>query len=150
MDLLRRIAAAAFSVVLVGCATSSPPPLPQSAFNPSGPDADEQGARQGYPLGDRATFFRVPYLVGSQSHQDEIFPAHIVHRAAKASPLARAASEPALRYEYQGRPSASTTTWRGTRRPGYWSPATRRSSSSATSTRGPIATGSRRGRWPRR
>jgi CubicO group peptidase (beta-lactamase class C family) len=102
MDLLRRIAAAAFSVVLVGCATSSPPPLPQSAFNPSGPDADEQGARQGYPLGDRATFFRVPYLVGSQSHQDEIFPAHIVHRAAKASPLARAAAEPALRYEYQG------------------------------------------------
>ena len=102
MDLLRRIAAAALSIVLAGCATPSSAPPPQSAFNPGGPDADEQGARQGYPLGDRATFFRLPYLVGSQSHQDEIFPAHVVRRAANPSPLARAASEPALRYEYQG------------------------------------------------
>jgi CubicO group peptidase (beta-lactamase class C family) len=102
MDLRSRITATALSIVLVGCATPSSAPPPQSAFNPSGPDADEQGARQGYPLGDRATFFRLPYLVGSQSHQDEIFPAHIVHRAAKPSPLGRAASEPALRYEYQG------------------------------------------------
>jgi CubicO group peptidase (beta-lactamase class C family) len=108
MDLLRRIAAAALSIVLVGCATpSSAPPPPQAAdlgprFNPGGPDADEQGAREGYPLGSRMTFFRVPYLVGSQSHQDEIFPAHVVRRATNPSPLARAASEPALRYEYQG------------------------------------------------
>src|SRR6185369_3237414 len=64
--------------------------------------ADEQGAREGYPLGSRMTFFGVPYLVGSQSHQDEIFPAHVVRRATNPSPLGRAASEPALRYEYQG------------------------------------------------
>jgi len=72
-------------------------------FDQSGPDADEFGAREGYPVGDRNTFFRVPFLVGSQSHQDEIFPSRSVKRAATASPLARAASEPALRYDYQGR-----------------------------------------------
>ena len=99
----RPIAAAALSIVLVACAT----PVPESAgpgprFNPGGPDADEQGAPEGYPLGDRATFFRVPFLVGSQSHQDEIFPARLVRRATTASGLARAHSEPALRYEYQG------------------------------------------------
>jgi len=108
MDLLRKFAAAALSIVFFACATpSSAPPPPRSAdlgprFNLSGPDADEQGARDGYPLGNRMTFFRVPYLVGSQSHQDEIFPAHVVRRATNPSPLARAASEPALNYEYQG------------------------------------------------
>src|SRR5258705_7404848 len=107
MDLLRKVAAAGLSIVLVACATPSSAPPPQSAdlgprFNPSGPDADEQGAREGYPLGSRMTFFRVPYLVGSQSHQDEIFPAHVVRRATNPSPLTRRASEPALRYEYQG------------------------------------------------
>jgi CubicO group peptidase (beta-lactamase class C family) len=107
MDLPRRVAVAALSIVLVACATPPSAPAPQSAalgprFNQGGPDADDQGAREGYPLGDRATFFRVPFLVGSQSHQDEIVPAHLVHRAPKPSPLARAASEPALSYEYQG------------------------------------------------
>ena len=108
MDRLRKVAAAALSIILVSCATpSSAPPPPPSAdlgprFNPGGPDADEQGAREGYPLGSRMTFFGVPYLVGSQSHQDEIFPAHVVRRATNPSPLGRAASEPALRYEYQG------------------------------------------------
>src|SRR5215467_13066175 len=65
-------------------------PAPQSAtagprFAPSGPDADEFGAGQGYPVGDRNTFFSVPFLVGSQSHHDEIFPIRSVRRAATAS-----------------------------------------------------------------
>ena len=107
MDHRRSIAVAALSIVLAACATPPTAPAPQSAdlgprFTQGGPDADEQGAREGYPVGDRRTFFRVPFLVGSQSHQDEIFPAHLVRRAPKPSPLSRAASEPALRYEYQG------------------------------------------------
>src|SRR5215470_3485040 len=105
----------ALSIALVACAAGctsdkislAPAPAPQSAaagprFAPSGPDADEFGASQGYPVGDRNAFFRVPFLVGSQSHQDEIFPSRSVRRASTASSLARAA-EPALRYEYQGR-----------------------------------------------
>ena len=105
--------AIALATVLAACATppstTSPAALPAPPaaasgprFDQSGPEADEFGAREGYPRGDRRTFFSVPYLVGSQSHQDEIFPAHVIHRAATPSPLARAASEPALRYEYQG------------------------------------------------
>jgi len=97
----------AFAIVLAACGSQpSTPSLQSSApgprFSQGGPDADEQGAREGYPVGDRSTFFRLPFLVGSQSHQDEIFPARVIHRAATPSLLARAASEPAWRYEYQG------------------------------------------------
>ena len=106
---------AALSLTLAACASGcasdkaplaqAPPPSLAAGprFDQSGPDADEFGARGGYPVGDRTTFFRVPFLVGSQSHQDEIFPSRSVRRAATASPLARAASEPALRYDFQGR-----------------------------------------------
>jgi CubicO group peptidase (beta-lactamase class C family) len=106
---------AALSIALAACASGGATdkaslvqaPAPQSTppgprFDPSGPDADEFGAGQGYPVGDRNTFFRVPFLVGSQSHQDEIFPSRSVRRAAAASPLARVVSEPALRYDFQG------------------------------------------------
>jgi len=90
------------AIALAACTPASPRPASTgSRFNPSGPDADDFGARDGYPLGDRASFFRVPFLVGSQSHLDEIFPGRVVKRAATPSTLARAASEPALRYEYQ-------------------------------------------------
>ena len=104
----------ALSLALVACVTACTSdavrmaqPAPQTAspaprFDQSGPDADELGARQGYPVGNRSNFFTLPFLVGSQSHQDEIFPSRSVHRAATASSLARAASEPALRYDYQG------------------------------------------------
>jgi len=105
--------AIALGAVLVGCATppSTPGPAVSSPgrvadvgprFSKDGPGADEFGAREGYPRGDQRTFFSVPFLVGSQSHLDDIFPARVVHRPASPSALARAASEPALRYDYQG------------------------------------------------
>jgi CubicO group peptidase (beta-lactamase class C family) len=83
-------------------APASQVPGPGPRFDQSGPDADEFGAALGYPVGDRNSFFMVPFLVGSQSHQDEIFPSRPVRRAATPSALARA-PEPALRYDYQGR-----------------------------------------------
>jgi CubicO group peptidase (beta-lactamase class C family) len=99
----RCLAVVGLVIALSACATPAPQPAAAGPrFEQGGPDADEQGARQGYPLGDRRNFFRVPFLVGSQSHQDEIFPSRLVRRAATPSPLARAASEPGLRYEYQG------------------------------------------------
>jgi CubicO group peptidase (beta-lactamase class C family) len=110
------IRTAAVSAALVAClaacasdtgqraqAPASPSTAAGPRFEQSGPDADEFGAREGYPVGNRDTFFRVPFLVGSQSHQDEIFPSRSVRRAATPSPLGRAASEPALRYDFQGR-----------------------------------------------
>jgi CubicO group peptidase (beta-lactamase class C family) len=103
---------AALVACLAGCTSDTgrraPAPVAPAAasgprFEQGGPDADEFSAREGYPLGTRDTFFRVPFLVGSQSHLDEIFPSRAVRRPAAPSPLARAASEPALRYDYQGR-----------------------------------------------
>jgi len=98
-----RVAPALFVAVLVACAT----PGSQSAssgprFSQGGPEADVFGAAKGYPPGDRASFFRVPFLVGSQSHLDEIFPSRLVRRADRPSSMERAKSAPALRYEYQG------------------------------------------------
>jgi len=99
----RCLAVVGLVIALAGCATPAPQPVAAGPrFEQGGPDADEQGAREGYPLGDRRNFFRVPFLVGSQSHQDQIFPSRLI-RAGTPSPLARAASEPPLRYDYQGR-----------------------------------------------
>ena len=71
-------------------------------FADTGPDADDYGASDGYPLGDRSTFNRIPFLVGSHSHLDQIFEGRLVRRATTPSPLARAVSEQAVRYEYEG------------------------------------------------
>ena len=107
-------AACVFAFVLTGCASPaarSPqdaiaPTKPSQAAKPrfaeGGPDAEDYGASQGYPIGDRATFNRIPFLVGSHSHLDQIFEGRLVRRSTTPSPLARAASEPPVRYEYQG------------------------------------------------
>src|SRR5262249_42643679 len=60
------------------------------------------GANDGYPMGDPWTFYTLPFLVGSHSHLDEIFPAHTVRRAATPSRLERSAAEPTVRYQYEG------------------------------------------------
>ena len=84
-------------------ASSTAPASPSAPrFAPSGPDAEAYGASDGYPIGDRSTYFRTPFLVGSYSHLDQVFEGRLVRRATTPSPLARVASEPAVRYEYQG------------------------------------------------
>jgi CubicO group peptidase (beta-lactamase class C family) len=105
---MRRITTMACVLLLsaVGCAS---PPAPREAepgggaprFAAGGVDAEAYGSAHGYPLGNRSTFFRLPYLVGSHSHLDEVFQAHVVRRAAQPSPLARARSEPAITYTFQ-------------------------------------------------
>jgi hypothetical protein len=79
---------------------SSPPRAPRSAAG--GPDAQDYGASDGYPVGDRSTYFRVPFLVGSHSHLDQVFEGRLVRRAPTPSPLARAAEEPPISYEHLG------------------------------------------------
>lgn len=71
-------------------------------FSPGGPDAEDYGARDGYPIDDRSTCCSTPFLIGSSSHLDQVFEGRLVRRATTPSPLARAASEPAVRYEYRG------------------------------------------------
>src|SRR3989454_9827829 len=85
-----------------GIASGSPAAsAPAPRFAPSGPDAEDYGASDGYPTGDRTSFFRTPFLVGSHSQLDQVFEGRLVRRAATPSRLGRAASEPAIQ-NYQG------------------------------------------------
>ncbi|HEY3100944.1 MAG TPA: serine hydrolase [Methylomirabilota bacterium] len=72
------------------------------AFAAGGPDADEYGIDEGFPAGDRTTFFSTPFLVGSHSQLDRIFESRLVRAADTPSRLARAPSEPVIQYYYQG------------------------------------------------
>jgi CubicO group peptidase (beta-lactamase class C family) len=109
---LRAPVALAFAAIAIAaCSASAPsssaPPAqaPSSAqvrVSPAGPDAEQYGAARDYPVGDRSTYSRAPFLVGSLSHMDEIFEGRLVKRAAAPSPFARVAAEPAVRYDYRG------------------------------------------------
>jgi CubicO group peptidase (beta-lactamase class C family) len=103
------VAACVLASPLAGCASPSPSgPRDAGAsgsgprFAAGGPDAEEYGANDGYPMGDRSTFFEIPFLVGSHSHLDQLLEGRWVHRAAAPSRLGRAAAEPTIRYEYEG------------------------------------------------
>src|SRR6266850_1333777 len=105
-------AACILTLVLAGCAApatlegvgggGAAAVAPAPRFAPDGPDAEEYGAGAGFPTGDRTTFFRVPFLVGSHSQLDQVFESRLVRRADTPSRLARAASEPVIQYYYQG------------------------------------------------
>src|SRR5262245_5055785 len=111
-------AACVIAAMLAGCAAPTPmdqrdaissgssPTEPSASAGPrfaqGGPDAEDYGASAGYPIGDRETCSRPAFLVGCHSHFDQVYEGRPVRRAAAPSPLARAASEPIVRYEYQG------------------------------------------------
>jgi CubicO group peptidase (beta-lactamase class C family) len=88
----------------IASGSSSAEPSTPSAprFAAGGPDTQDYGASAGYPIGDRSTFFRIPFIVGSHSHLDQIFEGRLIRRATTPSRVARANSEPALRYEFGG------------------------------------------------
>ena len=107
-----------FAAVVAGCtspsvtdtgnkiasgSSSNEPSAPSAPrFVPGGPDSEDYGASQSYPIGDRSTFFQIPFLVGSQSHLDQIFEGRVIRRVPAPSRLARVNSEPTLRYEFEG------------------------------------------------
>ena len=104
-----RLLPAGIALLVCVAACASPPAHhaaaggeePPPHFAQDGPDALEFGAGEGYPKGTRATYFRVPNLVGSHSHLDEIFPSRQIHKAPTPSRLARAA-EPRITYQFAG------------------------------------------------
>ena len=119
-------------------------------FAQGGPDAEEYGASQGYPIGDRATCSRPAFLVGCHSHFDQI-----LRVAWYAAPRRRRRWRGRLRNRQsatsiRAKHSRLTITSRATLPPGSSSPVAIRSSSNAISTRGTTGTASPRGRWPRR
>ena len=88
--------------VLAGCASPPRPGEDRASSGPrfaaSGPDAEEYGAREGYPV---RAIYRTKFLVGGLSHFDQVYEGRLVGRAARPSRLARAPVEPPLRYEHQ-------------------------------------------------
>jgi len=105
----RRAKLAALSCVVLIAACAAPAATPNGDgtqagphFASGGPDAEDYGASLGYPKGERTTFLRVPSLVGSHSHLDELFPGRVIAKAATPSRLARAASEPAIPWDFKG------------------------------------------------
>jgi hypothetical protein len=167
MDQARRAKALALgiAIVMLAAACTSPThrsadgggatsPLPAQAsagsgpgFVADGPDADEYGAREGYPV---KAIYRVRFFVGLFSHYDQIFEGRVISRAMMPAPLNRALPEPRVRYEYQGK--AHTLDEYLARNPatGLLMLAATRSWSSAISTPGTSGTASPRSRWPRR
>jgi CubicO group peptidase (beta-lactamase class C family) len=101
------------ALILLGCvvACASPATTPRNTpaaaveppprFAAGGPDAEEFGAGLGYPPGDRTTFFRIGWRVGSHSHLDEIFPSRLARKAPSPSRLVRVA-EPPIAWQHQG------------------------------------------------
>ncbi len=115
-----------------------------------GPDAEEYGASNAYPIGDRSTYFRVPSwsaltAISTRSLRGG-WSAGLRRRHRWRAPPRNRRSATRL----QARRAPSTTTSHGTLPPVFSSPATTRSSSSAISTRGATGTASPCGQWPRR
>ena len=67
----------------------------------TGPDALLYGALQDYPIGGHSPPSQMQ-MVGSYSHYDQIWPFHVVAKAATPTPLHRAPREIALTYVFRG------------------------------------------------
>ena len=90
-------------VVATGTPSSERSACAAPRFAETGPNAEDYGASKGYPIGDRSNWFQPSSLVGSHSHHDQIFEGRTVPAAKVPSLLKRAAEEPVLRYEHQGK-----------------------------------------------
>jgi CubicO group peptidase (beta-lactamase class C family) len=108
---MRRLRHSALSLLVLaaGCASSATTPdsavLPEQVaprFAASGPGAEMYRASEGYPKGDRGTYFQLGSLVGSHSHLDEIFEGRLIHKAPTPSRLVRVA-EPPISWKFEGR-----------------------------------------------
>ncbi|MFL6450264.1 MAG: serine hydrolase domain-containing protein [Bryobacteraceae bacterium] len=69
----------------------------------SGPKAAAYGARQGFPVGDAHTWNELPYLVGSYSHFDAIFPARGIPHPADVWNFRRDPVGSRISYRFEGR-----------------------------------------------
>ena len=79
---------------------------PQGAvprFRADGPNADEFGRKEGYPSCKGIAYVHETRCrVGALSRYDTLFPARTISAPKQPVPLARAASEPVIRYRFAG------------------------------------------------
>lgn len=72
-------------------------------FRADGPNADEFGQKEGYPSCKGIDYVDQPRCrVGALSRYDTLFPARTIPAPRQPFPLARAASEPVIRYGFAG------------------------------------------------
>ncbi|WFU44801.1 serine hydrolase [Bradyrhizobium sp. CB82] len=72
-------------------------------FRADGPNADEFGQKEGYPSCKGIEYVdQARCRVGALSRYDTLFPAHTITAPKQSVPLARAASEPVIRYGFAG------------------------------------------------
>lgn len=91
------IAASLFSIATLFVYSAQ---LPFSSVG--GPDAEEYGAAEHFPIGSEATAFEKKYMVGSFSHFDTIYPAHTIAPAAHPWEFHHPASAPEIFYFHAG------------------------------------------------
>ena len=81
-------------------------PVPQSAgphFRADGPNADEFGRKEGYPSCKGLAYIdETRCRVGALSRYDALFPARTIAASKQPIQLARAATEPVIRYGFAG------------------------------------------------
>jgi len=72
-------------------------------FRDDGPNADDFGRKDGYPICARWAYINDTHCrVGAFSHHDTLFPARTIAAPKRPVPLERAASEPNIRYRFNG------------------------------------------------
>ena len=72
-------------------------------FRADGPNADEFGRKEGYPSCKGIAYVdETRCRVGALSRYDTLFPARTITAPKQSIPLARAASEPVIRYGFAG------------------------------------------------
>lgn len=71
-------------------------------FSDTGPNADEYGASEGYPVGSLSVVAQMRYLVGTYSHFDQIARIRVITRAPTAWSFRRAPAELNMSYTFQG------------------------------------------------
>src|SRR5215471_15843776 len=72
-------------------------------FRADGPNADEFGRKEGYPSCKGIAYVHETRCrVGALSRYDTLFPARTIPASKQPVPLARAASEPVIRYNFAG------------------------------------------------
>jgi CubicO group peptidase (beta-lactamase class C family) len=107
MRLLNGVCAAIFFILGAGQAFAQAAAVPQGAgprFRADGPNADEFGRKEGYPSCKGLAYIdETRCRVCALSRYDTLFPARTIAAPKQPVQLARAASEPVIRYSFLGR-----------------------------------------------
>ena len=93
---------ALFGVVLLGLPVAKATEGATPVFSDTGPNADEYGASEGYPVGSASVVAQMRDLVGTYSHFDEIVRARVVTRAPATWSFRRVPAELEMSYSFQG------------------------------------------------